>query len=171
MSNDTNTTPVAPVAGSGIPAISIRQPWAWLIMHGGKDIENRSWRTAFRGKVLVHAAMGMTRNEFIEAQAYVWNFNPELALEMDRRKLERGGIIGEVEISNCVLRSVSPWFVGPWGFVLANPRPLPFRACRGALGFFAPSIPCKDCSRTDYHVHCTECGATDHVASHCDMTD
>ncbi len=25
-------------------ALSIQQPWAWLILHGGKDIENRSWK-------------------------------------------------------------------------------------------------------------------------------
>ena len=44
-------------------ALSIRQPWAWLIVHGRKDIENRSWRTKFRGRFLVHAAQGMTRRE------------------------------------------------------------------------------------------------------------
>ena len=37
-------------------AISIRQPWASLILKCGKDIENRSWPTKFRGRILVHAA-------------------------------------------------------------------------------------------------------------------
>ncbi|MCP4687042.1 MAG: ASCH domain-containing protein, partial [Desulfobacterales bacterium] len=36
-------------------ALSIRQPWAWLIANGYKDIENRSWRTSFRGEFLIHA--------------------------------------------------------------------------------------------------------------------
>ncbi len=36
-------------------ALSIRQPWAWLIANGYKDIENRSWRTNFRGEFLIHA--------------------------------------------------------------------------------------------------------------------
>ena len=40
-----------------MPALSIRQPWAWAILHAGKDIENRSWRTAFRGEVLIHAGL------------------------------------------------------------------------------------------------------------------
>ncbi|HDU8694716.1 TPA: ASCH domain-containing protein, partial [Morganella morganii subsp. morganii] len=40
-------------------AISIRQPWAWLIVNGHKDIENRSWRTKYRGQVLVHASQGV----------------------------------------------------------------------------------------------------------------
>jgi ASCH domain len=32
--------------------IVIRQPWAWLIVNGIKDIENRSWRTRYRGPLL-----------------------------------------------------------------------------------------------------------------------
>ena len=37
-------------------AITIKQPWAYLIAAGIKDIENRTWPTKFRGRVLVHAA-------------------------------------------------------------------------------------------------------------------
>jgi hypothetical protein len=36
-----------------IKALSIRQPWAWLIVQGDKDIENRS--TTYRRRVLIHA--------------------------------------------------------------------------------------------------------------------
>ena len=45
-------------------ALSVRQPWAWAIIHAGKDIENRSWATKFRGRVLIHASKGMTQEEF-----------------------------------------------------------------------------------------------------------
>jgi hypothetical protein len=38
-------------------ALSIRQPWAWLIIAGIKDIENRRWATNHRGPILVHAAL------------------------------------------------------------------------------------------------------------------
>jgi hypothetical protein len=38
-----------------VKALSIRQPWAWLIVTGYKDIENRSWRTNYRGPLLIHA--------------------------------------------------------------------------------------------------------------------
>ena len=34
-------------------AIAIRQPWAWLIVNGYKEIENRSWRTRVRGPLLI----------------------------------------------------------------------------------------------------------------------
>jgi hypothetical protein len=37
-------------------AISIRLPWAWLIVNGFKDVENRSWRTRHRGTILIHAS-------------------------------------------------------------------------------------------------------------------
>jgi hypothetical protein len=123
------------------PAISIRQPWAWLIMNGGKDIENRTWPTKFRGKVLIHAAKGMTMDEWSDA----WGFahgsgaGPK-ALEMNvtAKNIERGGIVGIAEIVDCVTRSDSRWFVGPYGFVLRNVKPLPFFPCKGALGFFKP---------------------------------
>jgi hypothetical protein len=117
-------------------AISIRQPWAWLILNAGKDIENRRWPTRLRGRVLIHAAKGMTEEEYDDASGFVeFNVDERMVLP-DMKTLERGGIVGEVEIVDCVTASGSPWFCGPFGFVLRNPRPLPFRPCRGALGFF-----------------------------------
>lgn len=38
-------------------ALSVRQPWAWAVARGHKDVENRSWTTAHRGPLLVHASM------------------------------------------------------------------------------------------------------------------
>ncbi len=51
-------------------------------------------------------------------------------------ELPLGGIIGLVEIVDCVQEHPSPWFEGPYGFVLRNPRPLPFTPCPGHLGFY-----------------------------------
>jgi hypothetical protein len=48
--------------------------------------------------------------------------------------LEFGGVVGVVD---CVKQSGSRWhFRGSWGWVIANPRRLPFRKCKGAVGFF-----------------------------------
>lgn len=117
-------------------AISIRQPWAWLIIHSGKDIENRSWPTSFRGRVLVHASKGMTRSEYEEAYDFVMcEVDPKICMPTIE-SLPRGGIVGEIEIVDCASQSSSPWFVGPFGFVLRNPKPRPFQQCKGALGFF-----------------------------------
>src|ERR1051326_1498970 len=41
--------------GEMVKALSVRQPWAWLIIYGGKDIENRDWPTSHRGPTLIHA--------------------------------------------------------------------------------------------------------------------
>ena len=38
-----------------IKVLSIKQPWAWLIVNGFKDIENRTWATNYRGPMLIHA--------------------------------------------------------------------------------------------------------------------
>ena len=48
-------------------ALSIRQPWASLILNAGKDIENRCWPTKVRGRILIHAAKGCTRDELEDA--------------------------------------------------------------------------------------------------------
>lgn len=124
-----------------LPALSIRQPWAWLILHAGKDIENRNWPTRVRGRVLIHAAKGMTRLEYDNTRDFFYGeIDGPINLTLPKFEvLERGGIIGSVEIVDCVQRSDSPWFFGEFGFVLRGPRPLPFYPCRGQLGFFRVS--------------------------------
>ena len=107
-------------------ALSIIQPWAWLIVSGHKDIENRNWPTRFRGPVLIHAGKKLD----VESLNYVHGYPNQ------PREFERGGIVGIAEIVDCVTGSNSPWWSGPYGFVIRNARPLPFVPMRGALGFF-----------------------------------
>lgn len=40
-------------------ALSLWRPWPKMMIHAGKDVENRSWNTAARGDVLLHAANGV----------------------------------------------------------------------------------------------------------------
>lgn len=122
-------------------ALSIRQPWAYCIINLGKDIENRDWYTKFRGPVCIHAAKGMTRDEYEDCLATVHAisrthpFTPG-AVFPDLKELARGGIVGTAEIIACVEHSNSPWFFGRYGFVLANVKPVDFIPVKGALGFF-----------------------------------
>lgn len=113
-------------------ALSIRQPWADAIIYCGKDIENRTWNTKLRGRILVHAAKTVDQ----EAPEWVWSmvreFSPDIPL--------LGGIIGSVEVVDVVEKSDSKWFMGPKGFVLKNPKPLPFRQIKGKLNFFNVEI-------------------------------
>lgn len=127
-----------PVPSEPLLCLSIRQPWAHMILHQGKDIENRTWPTKVRGRILIHASKGMIRDEWEDAWSFALFGGPaaDYNLVPDFRKIERGGIVGSVEIVDCVQHSNSPWFRGPWGFVLRDPQPLAFTACRGALGFF-----------------------------------
>ena len=108
--------------------LSVRQPYAWAIIHRGKDVENRTWHSDFRGMVLIHAGLH-------------WHaVGPgELSRRMGMAvpaELPLGGIVGMVEIVDCIQAHPSPWFEGPWGFVLKNPRPLPFTPCHGYLEFY-----------------------------------
>lgn len=125
----------------GMPCITIRQPWAWLIVQGFKDIENRNWKTSFRGEILIHAAKGMTISEYedcIGLCKVVSKVNPfpHNTRMPPYSEMKRGGIIGSTTITDCVKESLSPWFFGQYGFTLENSKPLPFVPCKGQLGIF-----------------------------------
>ena len=112
-------------------ALSVRQPWSWLIVQGFKPIENRTWQTSFRGTVLIHAGMKIDEEGYEEVRARF----PEIPLP-PIEELDRGGIVGQCDIIDCVSQSDSQWFSGPYGFVIENAMPLPFRPLPGKLGFF-----------------------------------
>lgn len=116
-------------------ALSIRQPWAWLILNAGKDIENRDWPTSFRGRFLIHASKGMTRDEYEGGQDTLWDIDQRIRYPAFE-ELQRGGIVGTAVLVDCVRKSESPWFFGEYGFELRDVMPLPFRPFKGALGFF-----------------------------------
>lgn len=121
-----------------IPALSIRQPWAWLIVHGYKDIENRNWHTSFRGNVLVHAGLTMTRAYYDQITEELENacVLPVSGLP-PYEKLMRGGLVGWTRIVDCVDQSASKWKQeGSFGFVLRDSRPIAFTPWKGRLQFF-----------------------------------
>jgi hypothetical protein len=114
-------------------ALSILQPWAWLIVNGYKDIENRSWSTKRCGTVLIHAGKrwGAEQRDDLE---YIRDDFPDIPLPAE---FDLGGIVGAARIVDCVSESTSPWFNGPFGFVLDEQRRSPlFVPWRGQLGFF-----------------------------------
>lgn len=117
-------------------ALSIKQPWAWLIIHGGKDIENRSWHTKHRGRFLVHASKGMTKFEYLYAKRYAAEIGVKIPAMQD---LERGGIIGSVVLVDSVNSHDSPWYMGDKAFTLSRPSPLTFMPMTGRLNFFEVS--------------------------------
>ena len=119
-----------------LKAISIRQPWAWLIVNGYKDLENRIWAAKLRGPVLIHAGQSrahLTAKEltYIKQKYRIANL-PE--------SFHTGGIVGLAEITDCVEHHRSKWFQGPYGWVITNARRLPFKPCKGQLKFFTPDF-------------------------------
>jgi len=114
-----------------IHCLSIRQPWAWLIANGHKDIENRDWFTPYRGLVLIHAPRRLDDN-------FDWSLFTRMNIKAPQA-FERGGIVGVAHLTAVLTFSESPWFRGPCGFVLRHAQPLKFIPCSGALGLFKPT--------------------------------
>lgn len=122
-----------------IPALSIRQPWAWLIVHGHKDIENRDWPTNFRGRLLVHAGKTFTRKYYTEccAQLGAAGMLPSSLPSYEELQQQTGGLVGWTRITDCQPEHPSPWKQdGTYGFVLSDSSPMPLVPFNGKLNFF-----------------------------------
>ena len=119
--------------------LSVRQPNAFLICAGIQDIENRSWQPSYRGKpyrgpLLIQASRTLDR----DFDDICDDVEDEFGITLPR-EFDLGGIVVQVELVDCVTKSDSPWFSGPYGLVLRNAKPLPFRECKGKLGLFEVS--------------------------------
>lgn len=126
-------------------AISLTQPMAWACFNG-KDIDNRSWSTRYRGVLLIHAS-----NDFNQ-EHYDWISQNENRLGLvlpQPEEFVHGALIGKVDLTVIVknkggafqpglfkdyqdraFRVVgSRWFWGPYGWVFENAvefqRPIP----------------------------------------------
>lgn len=119
-------------------ALSVRQPWAWAIVAGHKDVENRSTFAVTKGgmnakPVAIHAAKGMTRDEYEDAA----DFMASLGVHCPRPEaLVRGAIVGAATVTAVVKASNSPWFFGPRGLVMADAYQTDPIPAAGALGYF-----------------------------------
>jgi hypothetical protein len=115
-------------------ALTVKQPLAWLIVSGFKDVENRSRRTHHRGPLLIHAGLDKSLFNVDEAEYIKEKYGVDIPDELDF-----GAVVGVVDVVDCVETSKSKWHMpGHFGWVLANPRQLESRGCKGALGTFLP---------------------------------
>lgn len=135
-------------------ALTIKQPWASLIAHGIKDIENRTWKTNYRGRIYIHAsktpacfhALSCLNND----QARLVDLNLS-SFDWQCDRLISSAIIGEVDIVDCVINHPSIWaehtnnfllekeIVKPvYNWVLANPviYKEPILNVKGKLSFW-----------------------------------
>lgn len=107
-------------------ALTVRQPWASLIVAGIKDVENRPRRLRYRGRLAIHAGLGVNKDA-LRKYRHLYD-----------EPLPAGAIIGSVEVVDCVENSKSKWALdGYFHWVLANPRELKRpRPMRGHLGLW-----------------------------------
>lgn len=118
-----------------LKALSIAQPWAECIVSQGKNVENRSWNTKYRGFFAIHASRGIDLDRF----EYCFD---DYGIKFDPEKLSFGAIVGIAELVDVVTedsltRRTRKWFMGEYGFVLENvirlKKPVPVK---GALSFW-----------------------------------
>lgn len=116
--------------------ISIRQPWAWCIVHGFKPVENRTWSTSYRGPILIHTGKDVDLEGMRAVRRIFGGLGKDPLTVPAAMTLPVGGIVGRAELVDVVDSHPSPWFFGPYGFVFANARPLDLIKCRGQLGIY-----------------------------------
>ena len=116
-------------------AISIKQPWAWVIAENIKNIENRSWKCPFKylGKrIYIHASKGIDYKGF----SFIRDFGVTVPPVCE---LTTGAIIGSFRIIRNVWSSPTNYWKEDdcWGWVLDDIKkfkePIP---CKGSLGFW-----------------------------------
>lgn len=123
-----------------IKALSIKQPWAWLIKKGYKDIENRTWSTKYRGWFFIHTGQQPDVEGYDRAARKLREYNGKEIPPLEN--LNTGGIVGKARIVDCVETHISPWWNDEtdYGFVIDMAHPVPFRECPGQLRFFEPDL-------------------------------
>jgi len=132
-----------------VKGLSIRQPWAHLIAHGPKRIENRRWYCSYRGEIAIHAAKGCSRGEHVQAVEFVVSCS--LGAMIPRYgAMPLGAIVGVATVVDCLrpgyrvierynpaAASIDWWDYDQYGIVLDNVRalrePVP---CAGMLGLW-----------------------------------
>lgn len=108
--------------------LTIKQPWAYALAAGWKDVENRSWGTLYRGPVAIHAGLDVDE-EFRRIYPANQPIPPYI------HGLTRGAIIAVVDLADVVTDSTSIWAQeGQFHWLLANVRsiePIPYTGGMG----------------------------------------
>ena len=134
---------------SSYRVLTIKQPYAGLIVMGLKTLETRSWTTSYRGKLLIHAS---AKPDKPMLEKYLKERTPPF--EVPKLVLINGTILGEVDLVDCfkqsallehvknpnrVAREYSHWNMDHYAWKLENPRVLRDQdriAIKGKLGIW-----------------------------------
>jgi hypothetical protein len=125
-------------------ALSMMQPYAWLVTKGHVTVDDRSWSTLHRGALAVHASKQFHQQYYAFLRKHTDIPLPEIS------EFEHGGLVGTVDVVDCI----APVFLkgqpnarpqlhrthfgasGYYGLVLENPRQIPIVPYRGNRGLF-----------------------------------
>ena len=126
-----------------LKALSLKQPFAWLIANGYLQVDDRSWGTQYRGPILIHASKGLYEDYYQHIKLHT-----DIPIP-DRAQLDYGGVVGIARLVLCckpgelpanMSREQRSHFGGVnaeyYGFLFAQARPLPLIPCAGKLGIF-----------------------------------
>ena len=117
--------------------LSIRQPWAWAILNAGKNVENRTWRTSYRGELFIHASKARPRRDSLdELRGILERIGRPFPQPED---FQFGALVGKCNLFDCVPSEKvdSPWRDESGYCLMLSEiqliKPVPVR---GALGIF-----------------------------------
>lgn len=99
----------AVIAGHEYHVLSLYPEWAWAIMHAGKVVENRSWRTSYRGTLLIHASAKRSSHEALESARSLLCARSKLRPRDLPDEFPSSAILGAVELVDCVRDAKSSW--------------------------------------------------------------
>ncbi|MCK9496521.1 MAG: ASCH domain-containing protein [Dehalococcoidia bacterium] len=122
--------------------LTITQPWAEAVASGIKEWETRSWRTAYRGPVAIHAAKGFPRDarEFAEVERALGRMPTRIAVGAIIAVADLTSIRPAEEVAlevSAIERLYGDYTPGRWAWHLKNVRRLPEPiGYRGALGLW-----------------------------------
>jgi hypothetical protein len=163
-------------------ALTVKQPWAQLICAGIKTVENRTWKTNFRGRVLIHASISKKENWYSLSVPQLKSLKNTRVEDFKVSEFPHGAIIGSVEIVDCDINHPSIWAkkstiaysfenIPPiYNWILANPVLFdkPIENVKGKLSFWESGYENDTCLECDNRCPIvTDEKGNQYVPNHC----
>lgn len=137
-----------------VKVLTVKQPWAFLLIAGLKDVENRNWPTNYRGELFIHASVEksfdwdaliwlMEQKRMGEFWTVIRHFGLILKGELEKCKItkhheEFGAILGSVNLTGCISNSTSPWAMpdSKFHWLVSDAKPITPIPARGSLSIW-----------------------------------
>ena len=129
-----------------VKCLTVRQPWAYLIVNGHKNLENRSWSTRYRGPLVIQSARSY--GSIAELSDLCLDIEEETGIALPDT-FTLGVTEGIVTLQDIVTNSQSIWaYDGDYHWILGDPAVLPAVNLSGKLGIWDLSLKSIDNQQT-----------------------